>query len=132
MPAVESAVSERGPQAVEGRTDDPDLLRRRAVAHEPQDLVGDELERPPRPGRLEEAHGALERRRIGPLTLAEERPLEMRERRMGDLRVRGRSSSTRPSARPARSAAVRPSEAKAGRPGSYGSETATSVRPASA
>ena len=45
---------------------------------------------------------------------------------------RGGSSSTRPSASAARSSAVRASDANATRPGSYGSETSTSARPASA
>ena len=120
---------ERGPQAVEGRAHDPDLLRCRAVAHEPQDLVGDELERPPRPGRLEEAHGALERRRIGPLTLAEERPLEMRERRMGDLRVRGRQL-LHPPVREAGQVGGRPAERGEGGASGLVRERDGHVRPA--
>src|SRR5688572_30226632 len=64
--------AERGlelcPHPVDAGTDDEDLFGRRAAADELQDLVGDELERAPRTGSLEETDRAVERRpRSGPV-----------------------------------------------------------------
>ena len=123
---------ERRAPAVERRRDQRDLLGRRARRGSARSSSADELEGPARAGAFEEADGGIELRRAV-RRLSEERALEMGERRRarssGD---RGGSSSIRPSASGARSSAVRASDANATRPGSYGSETCTSVRPASA
>ena len=65
--------------------------------------------------------------------VVEERALEVRERGRATYGRARRAAPRcgRPRAR-ARSSAVRRSDANAGRPGSYGSETVTSARPASA
>ena len=82
---------ERGPEPVERRADEPDRLRRwRPVTQEVEHLVGDQLERTAGARPLEEAHGTLERRRPRVLGVREERALEVGERRVCDLRVRGR------------------------------------------
>ena len=96
------------------------------------ELLADLLERAAHAGALEEADAVAELGRR-PGRLLEEAALEMRERR---VRVLGESAAAarrgdRRRARTGRSA-VRVSEANAVRPGSYGSETCTSVRPASA
>ena len=81
---------ERRPQPVDRRADERDGLRRGAVAQEAEHLGRDELERAARARRFQEANGAFERRRIDARTVREDRPLEMRERRVRDLRVGGR------------------------------------------
>ena len=91
-------------------------------ADEREDLVGDELERPARAGALEEADGALERRR-GARPVDEQRPLEVRERRMRVLVEARRQASIRPSASALRSSIVGRSDSNAARPAWYGSET---------
>ena len=123
---------EHAAHAVDAGHDDADLLRRRARADEREQLLADELERPAAAGALEEVDRAVERRRLAGLVL-EERALEMRERRRGDRAVARRQLLDRAAPRgAARSSAVRWSERNAARPGSYGSETVTSVRAASA
>ncbi len=81
---------ERSPEPVERRADEPDRLRRRPVTQEVEHLVGDQLERTAGARPFEEAHGTLERRRLRVLGVREERALEVGERRVCDLRVRGR------------------------------------------
>src|SRR5205823_3195637 len=71
---------DRRPPAVGRRADDRDLVERGPGAGKGQDLGADELERAARAGALEEADGALERRRLE-RRVAEERALEMEERR---------------------------------------------------
>ena len=61
----------------------------------------------------------------------EERALQVRERGRV-VPALGGSSSIRPRASPASPSAVRASDSNASRPGSYGSDTVTSARPASA
>src|SRR5581483_6599847 len=72
---------ERRPPFGERRRHERDPLRRDAAADEGDELVRDELERAAAPGSLEEADGSVELRgrRRG---LLEERPLEVRERRV--------------------------------------------------
>src|SRR5439155_3744894 len=79
---------ERRPEAVEVRADEEDPLRRGPAAHELEDLLGDELERPARARALEEANRALDGRALGRL-LREEVPLEVGERGRCDLPVAG-------------------------------------------
>ena len=124
---------ERRAQAVDARADDADALRRRAAAEQREQLLADELERAARARALEEANRAVDRHAARGDSSAEERALEMRERRVRDLAVARRQLlDARPRRGAARSSAVRRSDANAGRPGSYGSDTLTSVRPASA
>ena len=123
---------ERRAPALDARTDDPDALRRRSRAHEREQLLADELERAARAGALEEADGAVDRR---PAAAAGRRRAPRSRCASAGCATspqRGGSSSIGPAASRDRSSAVRRSDAKAGRPGSYGSETVTSVRPASA
>ena len=106
---------------------------RRPGAEQVEDLLADELERAARAGRLEEANRPVERRRIGRRPGREERPLEMRERAAPAPQSAGRQLVDPPVREPASGpSAVRASEAKTGRPGSYGSDTVTSARPESA
>src|SRR5205085_10521009 len=63
---------ERGAPAVERRADDRDLVRRRAVAQQAEDLVREELERAANARALEEAQRAVQLRRRCRLS-AEER-----------------------------------------------------------
>ena len=95
-----------------------------------EDGLGDELERRTATGSLEEANRAVERHRRG--AVVEEVALEVGEpgreirrragRELDDVAARERSEVVD----------VRESEANAARPGSYGSETCTSPRAASA
>ena len=80
---------ERRLEAVDRRADDADPLGRRAAADQLEDLVADELERAARAGALEEADRALDRRR-GRRRVGEERPLDVRDRGMGDVVEGGR------------------------------------------
>ena len=86
---------ERGAHALERRGHEGDLLRRRARLDEREDLLSDQLEGRPRARGLEEAHRAVEGDDfVGPVL--EERPLEVRERRMSDVGERGRQLGRRP------------------------------------
>ena len=80
---------ERRAPAAERRADDADRVRRRPAAHETEQLVADELERPADARALQERDGALERRRAG-AGCFEQRALEVRECRRSHLAVRGR------------------------------------------
>ncbi len=61
----------------------------RAAADQLEDLLADELQRAARAGALEEANRALDRRR-GRRRVGEQRPLDVRDRRMSDVVERGR------------------------------------------
>ena len=105
------------------------MPRRSQLAH----LFGDELERAAGAGRLEEADRPVELGRVTAAVRLEEMPLEVRERGGAVLdRPWPGSSSIAPPASEARSSCVRRSDAKAARPGSYGSDTVTSARAESA
>ena len=114
---------ERRAPALERRRDQRDPLGRRAAADELEQLLADQLERAARAGAFEEADGAVE---LGAATpaLDEQRALEMRERRM---RVLGRARRRAPRCARGERGEIRRrsarSDAKAMRPGSYGSET---------
>ena len=99
----------------------------RAGAQQREHLVRDELERAAQAGALEEADRAVELRRRRRAS-REERALEVGERRRA--RARGSAAAPRSARRRGafRSSDVRVSDAKASRPGSYGSETVTSAR----
>ncbi len=122
---------ERRSHAIDGGDDHADLLWGDALTKQGEDLLADELEHGSRAGRLEEANRAVEPR-VAP-------PPDPRRAAARGTRARGEwyqpcalRSSTDGPASPARSLAVRSSDSKAGRPGSYGSETQTSARAASA
>jgi hypothetical protein len=68
---------QRGPPGLERRAHNRDLLGRGAGTQELENLVRDELERGSPAGTLEKADGALEKRRLGRPTLAEEAALEL-------------------------------------------------------
>jgi hypothetical protein len=118
---------ERSAPAVEGGADDRDLGGIRSCAHEREHLLGHELERSSQAGALEKSDRAVELRRAA--LLAEEPTLEIGKR--GRSRTGFGGSSSRVVASAFRSSEVRDSDAKASRPGSYGSETVTSARAAS-
>ena len=95
-------------------------------------LLADQLERtpltrPPRRNAPPPRSRVPRRSRLG-----EELTLEMRERLLGDLSEAAGQLLDATDAEAGRSSKVRRSESNASRPGSYGIETVTSVRPASA
>jgi hypothetical protein len=75
---AERGLDRRAPALRRG-ADERDLLRCEAAADQCEDLLGDELDRAPRSGALQEADRSLERRRRAG-RVDEERPLEIRER----------------------------------------------------
>ena len=77
---------ERSANAVDARAHDADRLGRRPAAKECEQLLADELERTARARALEEADRAVDRHDAVRL-VAEERTLQVRERRRGDLAV---------------------------------------------
>ena len=128
--AAEHRLERRAP-AVERRRDERDPLGGRARA---QQCRGSPRRSAPacragrRPRRSARRRRSPRRRR----RLAEERALEVRERGMRVLGRARRQLLDAPGRSAERSSAVRCSDANTSRPGSYGSETCTSARPASA
>ena len=121
---------ERRAHAVDARADDADLLRRRSGAEQREQLFADELERAARAGALEEADGAVDRDRARATRPLKSERVEMRERGRRDVAVRRRELLD-VAGRHALQDPPRCGEATrtTGRPGSYGSDTLTSVRP---